>query len=382
MTYDYLICGSGIAGASLAYELSPYGKVLVVEAEEQHGYHTTGRSAAMYIESYGAAPLRRLTAASRAFFDAPPQGFSDYPLLTPRGCMNIATAEQLEALASFARDIAATGVEYQQIDGAAARARVPILHQDAVVAALFEPHSCDIDANGLHAGYLKLAQARGVEFRLSARLQLLQVVSEGWRATLADGHVVAARVVINAAGAWADAVARLAGAAPMNLAPKRRTAIILDAPPGVDIANWPAVMDVDEQFYFKPEAGRILASPADETPSEALDAAPEELDIAICVDRIQTAADLPVRRVVRAWAGLRTFAPDRVPVFGYDPKVANFFWYAGQGGYGMQIAPAAARLGAALVRGQEVPTDIADHGLVDDVVSPSRIMLAIPGHSG
>lgn len=382
MTYDYLICGSGIAGASLAYELAPHGKVLVVEAEDQHGYHTTGRSAAMYIESYGAAPLRRLTAASRGFFDAPPPGFSDYPLLTPRGCMNIATADQLAALSSFASDIAATGVEYQQIDGAAARARVPILHQDAVVAAVFEPHSCDIDANGLHAGYLKLAQAHGVEFKLSARLQHLEQVQSGWRVSLANGETVTARVLINAAGAWADQVALMAGAAPLDLAPKRRTAIILDAPPGLEIGDWPAVMDVDEQFYFKPEAGRILASPADETSSEALDAAPEELDIAICIDRIQTAADLPVRRVVRSWAGLRTFAPDRIPVFGYDADVANFFWYVGQGGYGMQIAPAAARLGAALVRGQGVPTDIADHGLAADVVSPTRIMLAIPGHSG
>ncbi len=382
MIYDYLICGSGIAGASLAYELASHGKVLVVEAEDQHGYHTTGRSAAMYIESYGAAPLRRLTASSRAFFDAPPPGFSDYPLLSPRGCLTLATADQSAALATFAVDIAATGVEYEHLSGAAARAKVSILRPEAVSEAVFEPHACDIDANGLHAGYLKLAHANGVEFRLSAKLEGLDPTATGWRARLAGGQTVQARIVINAAGAWADQVAALAGAARLGLAPKRRTAIILDAPPGVEIDDWPSVMDVDEQFYFKPEAGRILASPADETPSEPVDAAPEELDIAICVDRIQTAADLPVRRVVRSWAGLRTFAPDRAPVFGYDAGVANFFWYAGQGGYGMQIAPAAARLGAALVLRQGVPGDIADHGLTAEVVAPARIMLAIPGHSG
>ena len=382
MIYDYLICGSGIAGASLAYELSPHGKVLVVEAEDQHGYHTTGRSAAMYIESYGAAPLRRLTASSRAFFDDPPPGFSDYPLLTPRGCMTLATADQSAALAQFATDIAATGVEYRHLAAAEARAMVSILRPEAVAEAVYEPHACDIDANGLHAGYLKLAHAQGAEFRLSARLEGLDATTSGWRAHLAGGQTVEARIVINAAGAWADQVGAMAWAAPLGLAPKRRTAIILDAPPALEIADWPSVMDVDEQFYFKPEAGRILASPADETPSTPLDAAPEELDIAICVDRIQTAAELPVRRVVRSWAGLRTFASDRVPVFGYDAKVAGFFWYAGQGGYGMQIAPAAARLGAALVMGQVVPADIADHGLDANLLSPARKMLAIAGHSG
>lgn len=375
ITCDFLICGSGIAGASLAFELAPHGRVVVVEQEDRHGYHTTGRSAALYIESYGAAPLRRLTAASRAFFDAPIEGFADYPLLSPRGCVNIATAGQLAELETLVREIAATGSEYDELDGAAVRAMIPALRPEACVAAVYEPNAADIDANGLHAGFLKLAKARGAEFRLDARIEGLEPTAGGWRARLADGEVVESRVVVNAAGAWADRLATLAGVGPLGLTPLRRTALIVEPPEGLAIGGWPMVVDVGDDFYFKPESGRILASPCDETPSEPLDAAPDELDVAICIDRIQTAADLPVRRVVRAWAGLRTFAPDRLPVFGYDPRATGFFWYAGQGGYGMQIAPAAARLGAALALGRDVPDDIAGRGLEAAEVSPARFRL-------
>jgi D-arginine dehydrogenase len=371
---DYLICGSGVAGASLAFELAAHGRVIVVEQEDRHGHHTTGRSAAIYIESYGAEPLRRLTAASRAFFDNPEPGFSDYPLLTPRGCLTIARADQLPALAEFAQGLAASGTEFRELSGEAARAQVPVLKAEACAAAVYEPNASDIDANGLHMGFLKLAKARGAEFRLNARVARLDRAGEDWRVGLANGETIAARVVVNAAGAWADPVAALAGARSLGLSPLRRTVVLLDPPAGLPIAAWPAVVDVDEEFYFKPEAGLILASPADETPSEPLDAAPEELDIAICVDRIQTACDLPVRRVARSWAGLRTFAPDRVPVFGYDPGVPGFFWFAGQGGYGMQTAPAAARLGAALVLGRDMPCDLADRGLTAAELSPARFM--------
>jgi D-arginine dehydrogenase len=369
---DFLICGSGVAGASLAFELAAHGRVVVVDQEDRHGFHTTGRSAAIYIESYGAEPLRRLTAASRTFFDDPAPGFSDYPLLTPRGCLTIARPDQLAALAVFAQGLSASGTEFRELSGEEARARVPVLKVEACAAAVYEPNASDIDANGLHTGFLKLARTRGAEFRLNARVTRLDRAAGGWRAGLADGEVIEAKVVVNAAGAWADGVAALAGARPLGLAPLRRTVVLLDPPAGLPIADWPAVVDVDEDFYFKPEAGLILASPADETPSEPLDAAPEELDIAICVDRVQTACDLPVRRVARAWAGLRTFAPDRVPVFGYDAQVPGFFWFAGQGGYGMQTAPAAARLGAALALGQAMPADLAERGLTAAELSPAR----------
>lgn len=372
MTHDVLIIGSGMAGASLAATLAPHRSVIVAEREDAHGYHTTGRSAALWIASYGAAPIRALTAAGRAFYDSPPSGFSDYPLLSPRGCLHIASAVQLDALAALETELAATGVEVRRVSGDACRALVPVLRPEAVAAGLIEPAAADIDVNALHTGFLRAARTAGADLRLGAGVAALVREGDLWRATLATGEVLNAKVMVNAAGAWADAVAGMAGAAPLGLAPMRRTALILDPPTGVETAHWPAVIDVDEQFYFKPESGKLLASPADETPSAALDAAPDELDIAICVDRIQSAADIPVRRVVRAWAGLRTFAPDRIPVFGFDPAVPGFFWFAGQGGYGIQIAPAAARLGAALAMNTGVPADIAALGVTAETFSPRR----------
>jgi D-arginine dehydrogenase len=371
-TCDFLVVGGGIAGASIACELAPHARVILAEQEERAGYHTSGRSAAMYIESYGAAPVRRLTAASRGFFDAPPEGFADYPLLTARGALTIAREEQSAALDALMAAMQETGDHFREVGEAEARRLVPILRDGAAVRGVFEPESSDIDVDALHQGYLRLGRARGVETRLGAGLQRLERVGGGWRATLTGGETIEAGAVVNAAGAWADQVAGLASAAPLGLTPKRRTVILLDPPAGTQIAGWPTVLDVAEQFYFKPQAGFILASPGDETPSPPVDAAPEELDIAICVDRLQHAADLPVRRVARAWAGLRTFAPDHVEVFGPDPKVDDFYWYAGQGGYGMQTAPAAARLGAALALGQPIPADLADAGLSAEDFSPTR----------
>jgi len=369
---DYLICGAGIAGASMAFELAPHASVIVAEQEDAPGYHTTGRSAAMYIESYGAAPVRALTAASRAFFDAPPEGFCDYPLLDTRGCLTIASQKQVPALEALVGQLAAGLAEFRQLAGDEARAMVPALAPEAVARAVFEPNAADIDTNGLHAGFLKLARARGARFRTSARLDLVERVAGAWRVGLADGEVIEARIIVDAAGAWGDVVAALAGAASLGLAPRRRTAILVDLPAGTQSADWPVVIDVDERFYFKPQSGLLLASPADETPSAPVDAAPEELDIAICVDRIQSVLGFTVRRVVRAWAGLRTFAPDRVPVIGFDAGVAGFFWLAGQGGFGMQTSPAAARLATALALGRPVPEDLAALGVTTGTFSPAR----------
>ncbi len=370
---DFLVVGGGIAGASIACELAPHARVIVAEQEERAGYHTSGRSAAMYIESYGAPPVRRLTAASRAFFDAPPEGFTDYPLLTPRGALTIARAEQSAALDALIAAVSETGGVFREIGEAEARSCVPILRAGAATRAILEPESADIDVDALHQGYLRLGRARGVEVRLNARVTHLERSGGAWRAQLADGETIEAAAIVDSAGAWADHLAGLAGAAPLGLTPKRRTVILLDPPAGSEIAAWPTVLDVAEQFYFKPQAGLILASPGDETPSPPVDAAPEELDIAICVDRIQQAADLPVRRVTRAWAGLRTFAPDHVQAFGPDPAVAAFFWFAGQGGYGMQTSPAAARLGAALALGRPIPADLADAGLAAADFDPARL---------
>jgi len=370
---DFLVVGSGIAGAPAAYELAAKARVLVVEREAAHGVHTTGRSAALYSAAYGNAAIRALTLASRPFYDAPPPGFADYPLLTPRGCLYIATTGQEAALAAIEADAVTSGVTMRRIGAAAAREICPILKADYLVDATHEPDAMDIDVQALHQGYLRGLKARGGEARLDAEVTGLARTGDGWIATLSDGTTVEAATVIDAAGAWADHVAGLAGAPPIGLAPKRRTALILEAPPGIEPGPWPAVIDADEQFYFKPEAGRILASPADETQSEACDAQPEEWDIAVCVDRIQHAADLPVRRVLRAWAGLRTFAPDRSPVIGYDAAAPGFFWLAGQGGYGVQTAPAAGRVAAALALGEEIPADVAALGVTAAMLAPGRL---------
>jgi len=369
--YDFLVVGAGVAGASIAAELAAHASVIVAEQEDRAGYHTSGRSAAMFIESYGAAPVRRLTAASRAFFEAPPAGFTDHPLLTPRGALTIARADQASAVDALIAQIAETGGAFREFTTAEARAVVPPLKTEACARAILEPDSADIDVDALHQGFLRLARARGADLRLNARLDALDHAG-GWRARLADGTTLKAAKVVNAAGAWADEVAELAGAARLGLTPKRRTVVLIDPPVGADIAPWPTVLDVEETFYFKPQSGLILASPCDATPQAPADAAPEELDIAICIDRVQSAADLPVRRVTRSWAGLRTFAPDSVQVFGFDPAAPDFFWFAGQGGYGMQTAPAAGRLGAALALGRPIATDLADLGLDAATFSPTR----------
>jgi len=371
-SYDFLICGSGIAGASMAFELAPHARVLVAEREEAHGYHTTGRSAAMYIESYGGDAVRMLTAASRAFFDQPPGGFTEHPLLTPRGCLTIAGPRQSAALDAAVGTLAAGAGRFGEIPLEQAIAMVPSLRADAISRAIFEPDAADIDTNALHAGFLRLAKARGAQFRLDARVESARRVGSRWRVVLAGGEIVEAGVVIDAAGAWADELAALAGVRPLGLDAKRRTAILIEPPTGVEIAAWPTVMDAEEQFYFKPQSGLLLASPADETSTTPADVAPEELDIAICVDRLQGVLDIDIRRVARSWAGLRTFAPDRIPVFGYDPTAEGFFWFAGQGGYGMQTAPAAARLGAAMALREDLPAELADLGLEAPAVSPAR----------
>jgi D-arginine dehydrogenase len=369
---DFLVCGAGIAGASIAAELADAASVVLADREDIAGYHTTGRSAALYVASYGNTAIRALTAASRPFFDAPPPGFADHPLLTPRGCLHIGNAAQADELDALATELAATGVDVSRICGEEACARVGVLRPEVVAGGVLEPGAADIDVGALHGGYLRLARQRGARVVLGDGLVGLARIAEGWRARLASGESIEAGVLVNAAGAWGDELAGLAGVAPVGLAPLRRTAMILEAPPNAEVASWPAVIDVGEAFYFKPEGGRILASPADETPSPPTDAAPEQLDIALCIERLQAVADVPVRRVLRAWAGLRTFSPDRTPVFGYPPARPDFFWFAGQGGYGMQIAPAAARLGAALARRESVPAPIIAQGVTAVPFSPQR----------
>ena len=370
--FDFTVVGGGIAGASVAYELARDRTVCLLEAEERPGLHATGRSAALFAPSYGGRAIRALTRASRAFFLAPPPGFSDTALLNARGCLYIARSDQHELLMELSSEIRASGGSLLDLPAQAAFERVPLLRRDYVAEAALDPEAMDIDVNAVHQGFMRGARAFGTTINTSHPLARVSRDGEQWLIQLDDGRVIRTRVLVNAAGAWADQVALACGARPIGLQPLRRTALLVDPPAHADVRSWPAVIDSEELFYFKPDGGRLLLSPADETPAEPGDAQPDELDVALAVDRVEKALDIEVRRVTHSWAGLRTFAPDRAPVCGYDTRVSGFFWCAGQGGYGIQSSPAMARAAASLARGEPLPGDIAAEGLCPDDLSPAR----------
>lgn len=364
--FDFAIIGGGMAGASLAARLAPRANVLLLETEQFSGYHSTGRSAALYSALYGNPPIQALTRASRGFFDAPPAGFTEHPLLTRRGVLYAGGAEHAQAVAEIARSPLA-----RQIESAQAREMVSVLREETSQSVAYEPDACDVDVNALHQGFLRMAKAAGATVVNRAQTTAL-AHNGGWHLTTSGGDFTS-DVIVNAAGAWADTVATLAGAQPLGLQPLLRTAINIDGPAGVDVAGWPAVIAADESFYFKPDAGVLLASPADETPCDPCDAQAEELSIAICVDRIERATTLSVARVRRSWAGLRTFAPDRTPVVGYDDLCPGFFWLAGHGGYGIQTAPALSQAAASLAMSEFLPGFIEEEGLTAAELAPGRL---------
>ena len=369
--FDVAVIGAGIAGASAAAALAETARVVVLEREAFPGYHSTGRSAALFSEIYGSAPVRALSRASRDFFYAPPDGFGETPFVRARGALHIATAAQLPALAEFSAlpDVAPA---VRRVEEDEALTLCPILRPGLIAGGALELGSADIDVDALHQAYLRRLRALGGEIRVETEVLGLARGDGGWRIETPAGPV-AAKVVVNAAGAWADRVAALAGARAIGLEPRRRTALIVEAPADMDPRGWPMVIDIDEQFYFRPDGGALLLSPGDETPSEPCDAQPGELDIAIAVDRVQAATTLEVRRVRRSWAGLRSFVADRNPVVGFAPDAAGFFWLAGQGGYGIQTAPAMGRLAAALVRGEGVPAEMKACGVAAADLAPGRL---------
>ncbi len=338
--YDIAIVGAGMAGASLAAQLAGKSRVVMLEGEDRPGYHSTGRSAAFWTESYGGAAIQPLTAA------AGPE-LRDGGFLTPRSALTIGKIGQEVQVESFAAQFSALGVEVALLSRSELEARIPGLRPDWVSGAL-EPSCSDIDVAALHQHYLAQARRNGAELRVRSRLAAARRDGDGWLLETEAGDQVRCDILVNAAGAWADTVAEICGAQALGIQPLRRTIAQLSVDPLAE-KDLPLVLDVAEQFYFKPESGDVWLSPHDETPVPPCDAAPDELDVALAIDRFETVVDWRVKRVVHRWAGLRSFAPDRLPVYGFDPVVPGLFWFAGQGGFGIQTAPAAARVGAALI---------------------------------
>ena len=369
---DFLVVGAGMAGASAAYELAGLGSVILIEREDMPGYHTTGRSAAVFTEAYGNRAIRGITAASRAFYDAPPEGFGEDPLLTPRGALFIGRADQQATLQQHYDECHALVPSVALVDAMEASRLVPILRPDYAAGGMHEPDAMGIDVNALHQGYLRGLKARGGALVTDAELTSLSQSGDIWWAETRAG-VYQAPVVVNAAGAWCDVVGELAGARPIGLVPKRRTAFVFDAPDDCNPNDWPLLADIDEEFYVKPDGGRLLGSPADETPMPPQDIQPDELDIAIAVDRIEKATTVKIARIHNKWAGLRSFVADKTLVAGFDSEVEGFFWLAGQGGYGIQTAPAMGTIVAAVASGGTFPAHVTERGVSASDLDPARL---------
>ena len=370
MQSRFIVIGAGMAGASAAAFLAEHGTTTSLEAEGHSGYHTTGRSAASYIDTYGPPTVRALTRGSRSFFWDPPAGFADHRLVRPRAVLEIAQPDQTDALA---RSLGAGGGSFRPVAAKEVRRLCPILRPEIDWRGAINEATADIDVDAVLQGFLRLAKARGANLVTGARVTGLDRMPAGWRVTTSAG-VFEGAVVVNAAGAWAGAIGRLAGLSDLGLTPMRRTAVRLQPTPREGLDDRPFVIDVDERFYFKPDAGGLMLSPADETPSDPCDAQAEELDVAIAVDAFEQATTEQVRRVAHRWAGLRTFAPDRIPVVGADPREPAFFWLAGQGGYGIQTAPALAAAVAGLLTTNALPEHVAAEGVVAADLSPARLM--------
>lgn len=371
--FDFIVIGGGMAGSSAAYSLAEFGRVALLEQEAQPGYHATGRSAALFAAAYGNSQVRALTNAGAAFLTEPPSNFSDQPLLMPRGALYVAGPDYTANLEQMLSEGHAHVPNLMLLDYAQAAAIVPVILPTYANAAIYEPDARAIDVAALQQGYLKGLKTRNGQLFTNAQ------VIEGKRS---DGAWVietklatfSAPIVINAAGAWADFVATRLGVNPLGLTPKRRTALTF-IPTEVTFVDWPLVINLEETLYFKPESGALMVSPADQTPSPACDAQADELDIAICVDRLESFTTLRVKRIAHRWAGLRTFAPDHIPIAGFDSRTDGFFWLAGQGGSGIKMAPGLAIVTAALARDQRLPDDLIARGVSEAALTPARFHL-------
>jgi D-arginine dehydrogenase len=368
---DVLVIGAGMAGVSIAAHLAQHCSVRLLEMEPQPGYHSTGRSAALFAELYGNATVRALTRASRSWLFSPPASFSAEPLVKPRPVLAIARTHQARQLEAFF-DSALPSDELTPLSAADTIQLCPVLRPDQLIGAALSPKTADIDVHQLHQSYLRLLKAHKGFINNDARVVAIERRQDCWSVST-DQDSFQVGIIVNAAGAWAGEIGKLAGARDINLQPLRRSACLVDQPTEFQAESWPMVLDIQEQFYFKPESGMLLLSPADETPSIPCDAQPDEMDIAVVIDRVEQATTLVIQRVHRKWAGLRSFVEDRSPVIGYDTDVDNFFWLAALGGYGIQTAPAASRLAASLVLRSGIDDDLLAHGVNASTLSPSRL---------
>ena len=366
-----MVIGGGIAGASVAYELTQHGRVVLLEAEGACAYHSTGRSAAVMSENYGPPIWSRLVTATREFLERPPADFASVPLLTDRGALFLALDTELDALDTQANELARRGARIERVKAEVATSLCPVIDASKFHSAIFEPDCKDIDTDALMTGYLRAIGRSGGEIRTNAHVTAINRTPTAWQLATDSGQLECG-VVVNAAGGWVQQVAEMAGFGYRNVVPFRRTAVTFDPPGGSDIRFWPMTFDIAETFYFKPEGGRIMVSPIDMEPTEPNDAQADELETAIAIDRIHSFTTMIVASVKHKWGGLRTFAPDHEPVIGADPEDEGFIWLAGQGGNGVMACAAAARLAAAFAVGEDIPTDIASLGVRREDVSPAR----------
>lgn len=369
--YDFAVIGAGMAGASIAAELGPFARVLVLEGEDAPGYHSTGRSAAFWAECYGGPGVVPLTLASGVYL-------REHGFVKPRGALYVGRKTDKAAMDEYFETFSAAGVTIERLERDGLAARAPTMREEWC-DAIWEPACADIDVAALHQHYLTALKRAGVDLVCRARVSHLQRDAGVWHLSTQAGNTYRAAKVINAAGAWADTIARLAGARPLGIDPKRRTVAQLRVAPEAP-ADLPLVLDINGEFYFKPDNGRLWLSPHDEIPTEPCDAAPEEIDVARVIDRLQRVTDWKIEAVERRWAGLRSFAPDRLPVYGDDPQIEGFVWFAGQGGFGIQTAPAAARLGAQVMLG--LGPDALTAQINSQAYAPARFFTAAANAAG
>jgi D-arginine dehydrogenase len=371
LDFDVIVVGAGIAGASIGYFMAPHARVLVLEREAYAGMHSTGRSAAIFSECYGSPQVRALTRAARPFLDHPPAGFAAHPLLTPRGTTVVGGAAQMEKVHALYEAVRPFTRDVELLDGARVRAEVSVLKPEAAQIGLYEPGAADIDVNELHNGFLRGMRARGGELRLEVDVRTIERSQDYW--WVHDGErTFRAPLLVDAAGAWADKLAALAGVAPIGLEPRRRSAFLFEPPAGCATARWPFLIDVDETFYFKPDAGLLLGSAANADPTHPHDVQPEEYDIALGIYRIEEATTMTIRRPTRTWAGLRSFVKDGDLVGGFADDAPGFFWVAAQGGYGIQTCAAMGEACANLALGRALPASLSDAGLTAAMLAPRR----------